>query len=108
MEGPPQEALLDLSAEWKTWTGKPFVFARWAVRSALPAREKLQLGLSIRSAVELALGDLEGVAQAESRRVGLGEEDLLAYLRGIRYKLGPAELEGAAEFERRLKELAGR
>jgi chorismate dehydratase len=97
----PSEPLVDLSAEWMDWVGKPFVFARWAVRSSLPARAKGELALSVLSAVDLALADLEDVAVAEARRTGLPEAAVLAYLRGIRYRLGPDELAGAAEFERR-------
>ncbi|MGH7443174.1 MAG: menaquinone biosynthetic enzyme MqnA/MqnD family protein [bacterium] len=98
--------LIDLSAEWTTWTGKPFVFARWAVRSSLPERDKRRLALSVRSALDLALGDLAEVARSESDRCGLPEADILSYLKGIRFKLGPEELAGAAEFEERLGALS--
>ena len=99
--------MVDLSAEWMDWVGQPFVFARWAVRASLPARAKGELGLSVKSAVELALDDLEEVARAEADRTGLPAAAVLAYLRGIRYKLGPEELAGAAEFERRWALLDG-
>jgi chorismate dehydratase len=97
-----QEAQLDLSAAWTDWTGLPFVFARWAVRKALPQREKKELALSLSSALDLALDDLEDVAQAQADRTGLPADKILAYLKGITYHLGPTQLAGAEEFKRRL------
>jgi chorismate dehydratase len=96
------EPQIDLSEEWSAWTGKPFVFARWAVRKSLPDREKMRLGVSVRSALELGLGDLEDVARAQSERTGLDPAELLDYLKAIRFRLGPDELAGAAEFESKL------
>jgi chorismate dehydratase len=97
-----QEVQIDLSEAWTAWTGLPFVFARWAVRAALPEREKKELALTLSSALDLALEDLDHVADEQAHRTGLETADIQAYLRGIRYKLGPAELAGAAEFKRRL------
>lgn len=99
------EPQIDLSAEWTAWTGKPFVFARWAIRRNLPDRDKHRLAASVRSALDLGLADLDDVARAQSERCGLRQEDLLAYLKGIRFKLGPEELSGAAEFEEKLAAL---
>ena len=99
------EPQLDLSAEWMDWTGKPFVFARWAVRASQPSRAKMELALSVRSALDLAMGDLAEVARVEAERTGLPESALLGYLEHIRFYLGPEELAGGAEFERRWNEL---
>jgi len=96
------EPQIDLSAEWSAWTEKPFVFARWAVRRSMADRDKLRLAVSVRSALDLALGDLDDVARAQSERSGLPHEELLSYLKAIRYKLGPEELAGAREFEKKL------
>jgi chorismate dehydratase len=100
------EPQLDLCAEWGAWTGLPFVFARWAVRRELTPRAKAELALSLRSSVDLSLGDLQHVAQAQADRCGLDREAVLGYLQGIRFKLGPSELEGAALFERKLQMLS--
>jgi len=100
-----REPQIDLSAEWSSWTGLPFVFARWAVRSGLTQRAKSELALSIRSALDLALDDLEDVAASQAERSKLPQAQILAYLRGIRFRLGANELAGAAEFQRRLAEL---
>lgn len=103
LEWGASEPQIDLSAEWSAWTGKPFVFARWAVRASQPARDKMRLAIGVRSALDLALGDLDDVARAESERSGLPHAELLGYLKAIRYKLGPEELAGAEEFEGKLR-----
>jgi predicted solute-binding protein len=75
------------------------------VRRSLPERDKLRLGISIRSALELALADLEDVARAQHERTGLPAEEILAYLGAIRFALGPEELAGAQAFEMKLADL---
>jgi chorismate dehydratase len=96
------EPQMDLSEEWTQWTGKPFVFARWAVRKSLPLRDRMRLAVSVRSALELSLGDLEDVSRAQSERTGLPQAELMAYLKAIRFNLGPAELAGADAFAEKL------
>lgn len=102
IEQGPQQLHVDLSEAWTAWTGLPFVFARWAVRSSLPEREKKELAMSLESALDLGLGDLEHVAEEQAHRTGLSQAPIQAYLQGIHYRLGPAELAGAEEFKRRL------
>lgn len=99
------EPQTDLCDEWSAWTGKPFVFARWAVRTGLPARAKGELALTLRSALDLALDDLEDVARAQSERTGIPAEAIRHYLKGIRFRLGAEELAGAALFEEKLRDL---
>lgn len=99
------EPQLDLCAEWSQWTGLPFVFARWAVRRDLPARAKSELTLALLSSLDLALEDPAHVAEAQADRAGLKAEAVQSYLKGIRFRLGPDELKGAALFETKLKGL---
>lgn len=96
------EPQVDLSEEWTLWTGKPFVFARWAIRKSLPEREKLRLRISVSSALDLALADLDDVARAQNERCGIDTSEILPYLKAIRFKLGADELAGASEFENKL------
>jgi chorismate dehydratase len=100
-----REPQIDLCQAWGEWTGLPFVFARWAVRSRLPTREKGELALSLRSALDLALEDPDHVAQAQAERSGLPPAEVKAYLAGIRFRLGAQELAGASLFEQKLKNL---
>lgn len=81
----------DLAAEWKSQTGTSFVFAFWAVRTAagpcsnLPFRESYEYGKT----------QLSHIAQDQSRKVGLSEEEILNYLtRNIDYSLDEENLEG--------------
>jgi chorismate dehydratase len=94
------EPHVDLSALWTSKTGLPFVFARWAVRSRFTEREKKELALTLDSALDLALDDLDHVSEAQARRTGLDQAPIKAYLQGIHYRLGAGELEGAEEFKR--------
>src|SRR5262245_6192504 len=40
---PERPHRLDLAEAWTAWTGLPFVFARWGVRTAIPAAVRQQL-----------------------------------------------------------------
>jgi chorismate dehydratase len=102
---PGDPAPIDLCQCWSEWTGLPFVFARWAVRKDLPEAQKRELQLSLLSAVELALDDLEIVAQKCSEDTAFDEGFIRAYLEGIIYKIGPEEEAGAKLF---LEKLAAR
>ena len=81
----------DLGKAWWDWTGKPFVFAVWALRSGFKPkpgeiekfREECLAGIAKRA--ELAEGDLE--------------KEYLT--KCIRYELGQEEKEGMAEFAAR-------
>lgn len=89
---------IDLSEEWTRWTGLPFIFARWAVRSSLPENEKRELLYSLKAAVDLALGDLEHLAESETETTGFPEDFIIQYLGKVRFHLGEEELRGAALF----------
>jgi len=81
----------DLGKAWWDWTGKPFVFAVWALRSGFKPkpgeiekfREECLAGIAKRA--ELAKGELE--------------KEYLT--KCIRYELGKEEKEGMAEFAKR-------
>ena len=97
------ERAIDLAAEWWTWQALPFVFAIWAVRSALPRRERERFGGFLSGS--LALGS-ERLAEIAGDHAGtLGDaESLESYLRHITYRLGPDELEGMRRFRDLLAE----
>jgi chorismate dehydratase len=81
----------DLGKAWWDWTGKPFVFAVWALRSGFKPkpgeiekfREECLAGIAKRA--ELAEGEME--------------KEYLT--KCIRYELGREEKEGMAEFAKR-------
>jgi predicted solute-binding protein len=93
----------DLATEWWTWQSLPFVFAVWAVRSALPRRERARFGGYVSGS--LALGSERLAAIAAEHAGALGDaETLEVYLRHFAYRLGPEELEGMRRFRDLLAE----
>lgn len=99
------EPAIDLCQTWTAWTGLPFVFARWAMRKSLSDREKRELLVSLSSAVDLGMDDIEDVVQAQADRTGLPSHGIDSYLRGIRYRLKSDDLAGLEEFKKRLSQL---
>jgi chorismate dehydratase len=92
---------VDLGEEWTRWTGLPAVFAAWAVRRAAPGPARAALGRALETALEAGLAALPAIA-ARRRDVGLTESEVVAYLSGFSYRLGPADDKAIAEFRRLL------
>jgi chorismate dehydratase len=98
--------VLDLGEEWLAWTGLPFVYAVWAVRASLPSDEKARLAAFLESSLtagEASIDDLARRAAEAQPHLGTPEE-LAAYLRGFRYRLGEDEEAGLARFRALWKE----
>ena len=93
----------DLATEWWTWQSLPFVFAVWAVRSALPRRERARFGGYVAGSLALGSERLEAIAAEHAGRLG-DAETLEVYLRHFSYRLGPQELEGMRRFRDLLAE----
>ena len=85
------QGVLDLGQAWKEWTGKPFIFAVWALspETEISARQ-LQ---TFRQACE------EGIRGRDSLAADEREKEYLT--RCIQYKLGPEEKAGLEEFAAR-------
>jgi chorismate dehydratase len=93
----------DLATEWWTWQALPFVFAVWAVRSALPRRERARFGGYLSGSLALGSERLDTIAAEHAGALG-DAETLEAYLRHFTYRLGPEELEGMRRFRDLLAE----
>jgi chorismate dehydratase len=96
---------LDLAEEWIRYTGKPFVFAFWAGRSAAlqEADSSLDLAAIFRDSRDHGLksGSLDHIVRDWAPRLGLGETDVRRYLtENIHYQLDAACLEGLKLFYR--------
>jgi chorismate dehydratase len=94
---------LDLAEEWIRHTGKPFVFAFWAVRDgalreAAPVADLA--GIFQRSRDHgLEPASLDQIAREWAPRVGISEADVRAYLsQNIHYDLHAGCLEGLRLF----------
>jgi chorismate dehydratase len=94
---------LDLGADWLEWTGLAFVYAVWAVRTALPDGIKDELRAFLEASLAAGLASLPEVARGITGP-GWSQEEMEAYLRRFHYRLGPDDLAGLARFE----ELLGR
>jgi len=95
----------DLAEEWIRFTGKPFVFAFWAVRQA--AMKEVSMPRDLSSMFQesrdrgLLPGSLETIALEWGPRLGLSEASVKSYLtENIHYSLDAACLEGLELFYR--------
>ena len=88
--------ILDLAAEWWRLTGRPFVFAVWAVRAGVPTH-------GVRPALEASLGrglrEMDAIIERAVERLALTPDAVERYLRRhLRYAMGGEELAGLEEF----------
>jgi chorismate dehydratase len=101
---------LDLAEEWIRFTGKPFVFAFWAVRgeSLRDADPALDLAGVFRDSRDHGLepSSLSQIAREWAPRLGISEADVRDYLTGnIHYELDAGCLEGLQLFYRYAAEI---
>ncbi|HTT22008.1 MAG TPA: menaquinone biosynthesis protein [Candidatus Sulfotelmatobacter sp.] len=101
---------VDLAEEWIRHTGKPFVFAFWAVRGAAlcEADPALDVAPVFRESRDHGLmpANREWISREWAPRVGLSEAEVLTYLtESIHYHLDPGCLEGLRLFYRYAAEL---
>jgi chorismate dehydratase len=101
---------LDLAEEWIRHTGKPFVFAFWAVRQGAlsGAVQSQDLAAIFQQSRDHGLepANLEQITREWAPRLGLKEVDLRSYLtENIYYYLDPPCLEGLQLFYRYAAEI---
>ncbi len=101
---------LDLAEEWIRHTGKPFVFAFWAVRTAALAQADLALDLPavFQNSRDhgLEASSLNQIAREWAPRLDLTEGDVRSYLtENIHYQLDAGCLEGLQLFYRYAEEI---
>src|SRR5438874_3734911 len=93
----------DLAEEWLRFTGKPFVFAFWAVREAAAQASSLDLTAIFQKSRDHGLepNNLRRIAQDWSTKLKLPTEDLHTYLTSnIFYYLDEPCLDGLRMFYR--------
>jgi chorismate dehydratase len=101
---------LDLAEEWIRYTGKPFVFAFWAVRGdALPEADPvLDLAAVFRDSRDHGMmpEHVDQISREWAPRVGLSEPDVRSYLtENIHYQFDAGCLAGLQLFYRYAAEL---
>jgi chorismate dehydratase len=101
---------LDLAEEWIRYTGKPFVFAFWAVRSEAlrEAESSLDLPAIFQDSRDHGLQpeNLKQICREWAPRLGVSEAEIRAYLtENIHYDLDHGCLEGLQLFYRYAAEI---
>lgn len=96
----------DLAAEWRDLTGRPFVFAVWAVGGEVGDRARGCAALLTHS-LALGLGATEDIVERAVEQLGLEAAAVRDYLtRCLSYRLDAEALAGLGEFYARAAELA--
>ena len=75
------------------------MFARWAVASRIPARERRTFEQALDAALDRGMAALPEIA-ATHADLGWSAAQVESYLRNFAFRLGPDEDKGAAEFVR--------
>ncbi|MGQ0639463.1 MAG: menaquinone biosynthetic enzyme MqnA/MqnD family protein [Gemmatimonadaceae bacterium] len=92
----------DLGAEWKAWTGLPFVFAVWVAQRSTPVAQSLGVHASLIESRDWGIAHVDTLALAASETTGVPLADCREYLSGLDYGLSYEHLAGLTEFFRRL------
>jgi chorismate dehydratase len=105
---PAGTSVLDLGEAWRTRSGHPMVFAVWAARKEFAERHPglvKDVAEAFRASLDLALVQIDVVADAAARWEELDAPTLARYFRTLDFRLGAEQLAGlrafAAELESR-------
>ncbi len=91
----------DLAEEWRRHTGKPFVFAFWAVRAGAVEQSSLDLAAIFQRSRDNGLRNVDTLAREWAPRVQLSEADVKTYLtENIDYALDEENISGMELFFR--------
>jgi chorismate dehydratase len=91
----------DLAEEWKRWTGRPFVFAFWAVRRAALEGRAAEPNIAevFRQSRDNGLKHIPDIASAWAPKLSLSAKLIADYLtENVDYSLDPDNLEGLSLF----------
>lgn len=93
----------DLAEEWRRWTGRPFVFAFWAVRKAAlrDVSPQLNIAQAFQQSRDNGLKHISEIATAWTAKLGLTLQLISDYLtENVDYTLDAENLEGLRLFYR--------
>ena len=97
----------DLGAEWKSWTGLPFVFAVWVAQRSIPVAPALATHAALIESRNWGLEHIDSIAKDASADGRFPYHVCREYFAGLDYGLSYGHLAGLSEFFRRLAD-AGR
>ena len=92
----------DLGAEWKRWTGLPFVFAVWVAQRSTSVDRALAVHAALIESRAWGLQHLDRLAERAAGVSGIATGYCREYLSGLDYGLSYPHLAGLTEFFRRL------
>jgi chorismate dehydratase len=92
----------DLGAEWRAWTGLPFVFAVWAARREAPQDAVRAVHARLLEAREWGLAHLDLLADQAWATTGIDRATCRSYLGDLDYGFSYRHLAGLTDFFRRL------
>jgi len=93
--------VLDLAAEWRAFSGHPFVFAFWAVRPGVSGEDAARASSLVRASYEAGRRDFARLVAREAQESGLSEAVVEDYLRhALHYELDDGDLAGLDFFYR--------
>jgi chorismate dehydratase len=93
---------VDLGAEWKAWTGLPFVFAVWAARREAGLEAVRGVHGALLQSRAWGLAHLDELARDAAGATGVEESVCRSYLGDLDYALSYRHLAGLTDFFRRL------
>jgi chorismate dehydratase len=93
---------VDLGAEWRAWTGLPFVFAVWAARREAGLDAVHAVHRRLLESRAWGLTHLDELAASAAAATGVAERVCRAYLGDLDYALSYRHLAGLTDFFRRL------
>jgi chorismate dehydratase len=88
----------DLAAEWRRFTGRPFVFAVWAVREGVDLGSRSHI---FHRSLEAGMAEMNKLVTGAAAEMNLQADSVREYLTDcLTFELGAAEQEGLEEFYR--------
>ena len=103
--GPSYPFVYDLGAEWKRWTGLPFVFAVWVAQRTTSVDRALSVHATLIESRSWGLTHLDQLAERAARSSGVDTGACREYLSGLDYGLSYPHLAGLTNFFNRLVEV---
>ncbi|HEX5132157.1 MAG TPA: menaquinone biosynthesis protein [Candidatus Krumholzibacteria bacterium] len=88
----------DLGEVWYKWTGLPFVFARWMVRTDLPDADKARLVEMLDTSIAEGWKHFERVVAPRAGDLNMTIEEMRDYLQGFRFRMTAAEQQAIGKF----------
>lgn len=101
----PYQFVYDLGAEWKRWTGLPFVFAVWVAQRTTSVDRALSVHATLIESRSWGLKHLDQLAERAAHSSGVDTGTCREYLSGLDYGLSYPHLAGLTNFFNRLVEV---